>query len=333
MPAPLPCLVISDGRRGIENQALGLAEALGRIKPLKLTNKTLDLPRVFKALPPYSQLLLKPRPSQYGLGHITARLVIGCGRQAIAPLLALKKQHGEQMFTIYIQNPRLDPASFDLVIAPQHDRLDAPNALSMIGSPNRLTPDALKNAAQQMASELTPLPAPRIAVLIGGNSKTRKLDNPTHNRHLSALRGLLAQGAALLITTSRRTPEFANADYRRISQDRPNIIFYDGHNPTGENPYLAFLGMADAILVTEDSTNMLVEACTTGKPVFRLEMAGNPGKFTHLYQALERRCHVRPFHVRPFDGNLTAPYYAPLAETDKIARQALEFMKERSILA
>src|SRR5262249_1170230 len=35
----------------------------------------------------------------------------------------------------------------------------------------------------------------------------------------------------------------------------------------GDNPYLAFLGLADAIIVTGDSISMLAEACATGKPV------------------------------------------------------------------
>jgi mitochondrial fission protein ELM1 len=39
-PSSSACWVISDGRRGIENQALGLAEAMAQQTPLKLGVQT-----------------------------------------------------------------------------------------------------------------------------------------------------------------------------------------------------------------------------------------------------------------------------------------------------
>jgi len=74
-----------------------------------------------------------------------------------------------------------------------------------------------------------------------------------------------------MITTSRRTPKSSIQDYKQFASKHENVWLYDGE---GENPYYAFLGGADAILVTEESTNMLTEACATGKPVFRLSMSG-----------------------------------------------------------
>ena len=43
---------------------------------------------------------------------------------------------------------------------------------------------------------------------------------------------------------------------------------------TGDNPYFAFLALADAIVVTEDSVNMVTEAAGTGKPVYVQELSG-----------------------------------------------------------
>ena len=64
---PLSCLVISDGRRGIENQALGLAEALARIRPADITPVTIDNGTAFKAASPTLHFALKSKPSDYGL--------------------------------------------------------------------------------------------------------------------------------------------------------------------------------------------------------------------------------------------------------------------------
>ena len=135
---PLTCFVISDGRRGIENQALGLAEAAGRLRTLEILIHTIENGAAFKAASPTLQFAMKSNPSDYGLCGPPPHLTIGCGRQAIAPLLALKKAHPDT-FTVYVQDPRIDTDRFDLVIAPEHDALTGPNVETMIGSPNRVT--------------------------------------------------------------------------------------------------------------------------------------------------------------------------------------------------
>ena len=50
--------VISDGRRGIENQALGLAEALARQTPITIKRKIIGSDPSFAALPPSVQYKL-----------------------------------------------------------------------------------------------------------------------------------------------------------------------------------------------------------------------------------------------------------------------------------
>ena len=114
-----------------------------------------------------------------------------------------------------------------------------------------------------------------------------------------------------MITASRRTPMAMIKDYQRLASDFDNVWLYDGE---GENPYYAFLGGADTILVTEESTNMLTEACATGKPVFRLPMAGQAGKFEMLYNTLAKRCNLEVFSEK-----FESKSYEPLEETDRIA--------------
>jgi len=52
---PLSCLVISDGRRGIENQALGLAEAAARLRTTKIIVHVIENGAAFKAASPRLQ--------------------------------------------------------------------------------------------------------------------------------------------------------------------------------------------------------------------------------------------------------------------------------------
>ena len=308
----LTCFVISDGRRGIENQALGLAQAAARLRPLDIITHTLENGAAFKAASPTLQFALKSKPSDYGLNGPPPHIAIGCGRQAIAPLLAFKKNNPDT-FTVYVQDPRMDTDRFDLVIAPEHDNLTGRNVETMIGSPNRITEAELIGQMLSFADGLAALPMPRAAMLIGGTSKTHKLGKTEHAAHLKTADDLIKKGYSLLITTSRRTPDWAIADYKLLDSDHDTVWSFHGEGP---NPYFAFLGGADIILVTEDSTNMLTEAAATGKPVFTLPMQGKAGKFQVLYDRLSERC-----NIRAFDGKPEAAEYEPLEETQRIAQQ------------
>lgn len=310
-------LVVTDGRRGIENQALGLAEAIARLAQdhCEVATHTLSHNSVFAALPPSLQLALT---RDFGLPE--ADLVIGCGRQAIAPLIALRRS-GCPAFTTFIQDPRTDPSRFDLVIAPEHDELSDPCVETMIGSPNRITRDRIITGTLVETDHLKRLPMPRALFAIGGPSQTHAMGTEIIQTHLSAAKTLRDRGYNLLITTSRRTPDTARVAWEKFASDDASTWL---HTPdsAGANPYFAFLGAADVLFVTEDSTNMLTEACATGKPVYRLPMDGKPGKFQQLYDALGARC-----GVKRWDNKLDIEPYPALDETSRIAEKVLERMR------
>jgi len=319
----LACWVISDGRRGIENQALGLAEALARVRPLDIETHVLSAGRAFKAATPLMQYALKSKLQDYGLTSPPPDIAIGCGRQAIAALLAIKKAD-PTCFTIYVQDPKIDTDRFDLVIAPQHDGLEGSNVETMIGSPNRVTRDRIVKETLFFEKQLIDLPRPRAALLIGGPSKTYSFTKADHENHLAAARNLLDQSYSLLITTSRRTPDWALKDYQTLAESCDDIWLYDTED---KNPYFAFLGGAEIILVTQDSTNMLTEACATGKPVFTLPLSGQAGKFEALYNTLESRC-----GVVPYQGHPVAPDYRALNETARMAEQVFAHYDRRTAI-
>lgn len=312
-------LVVSDGRRGIENQALGLAEAVARHSgtACNIAVHTASHRPGFAALPPSLQLTVR---RDFGLPE--ADLVIGCGRQAIAPLIALRRS-SRAAFTVYIQHPRTDPARFDLVIAPEHDALRGPNVETMIGSPNRISRDTIIGGTLAHGARLHALPMPRAMMAIGGPSKTHAMSDATIQSHVETARSLSRQGYSLLVTLSRRTPDSARKAWDDLAQTLENIWLHDPESDI-DNPYFAFLGGADILFVTEDSTNMLTETCTTGKPVYRLAMNGDPGKFQKLYDALETRC-----CVRRWDGNMDDHPYPALDESNRMAQRIMERMASR----
>lgn len=298
------CFVVSDGRRGIENQALGLAEALGEHIPLRLM--PVHVPRS------------GPVPDP---GPIAPELWIGCGRAAVRASEMHRTAFPDALM-VYVQHPREGLDRFDLVIPPRHDRVSGPNVFPILGSPNRITAQRLKEGAAPFTQKIASLPGPRASVLIGGNSKHHSFTREVGEYLIARLAFLRACALSLMITVSRRTPdEFTAALSERFETDEGVWL----HAGDGPNPYFAFLSAADWIFVTEDSTNMLTEAAATGTPVYRLPLAGNPGKFTALYRELEAHGSVRPFL-----GRLDRWRYAPLRETQRAAKRVLEILSENA---
>ncbi len=86
------------------------------------------------------------------------------------------------------------------------------------------------------------------------------------------------RGGSLMITVSRRTPQDLREKLEQAFAARvpspsqgereqtalPATLIYTG---TGDNPYAGFLAYADYIIVTTDSTSMISDAASTGKPI------------------------------------------------------------------
>jgi len=92
--------------------------------------------------------------------------------------------------------------------------------------------------------------------------------------------------------------------------DAPKLIW----TGDGPNPYFAFLGLADAILATSDSVNMVTEAAGTGKPVYVYPLPGRSTRIARFHAAMERHG-----ATRPFAGTLDSWSYAPVNDTERIA--------------
>ncbi len=309
---PPQCWVLSDGRKGTENQCLGLAEAVG----LPITMKRVHPKAPWRWLP--EAVFGRPWPmAMRGLGSDSdplspewPRLLIACGRQTVAYSVAIRRMSGNDTYTVQTQNPRIDPKFFDLVVPPKHDKMKGKNVMPIVGSPNRVTPELLETETKRMTSHFASLPRPLVAVMIGGNSRHFKLTPSCLEWLCGHLQSLIDEGYGLMITTSRRTGA-SNEAYIRTRLTGSNCMIWDGE---GENPYFAMLGLADHILVTEESTNMVTEAAATGKPVHVIPLEGESEKFSLFHREMREIG-----ATRPFIGVLESWTYEPINETARIA--------------
>ncbi len=303
---------VSDGRAGNVRQATALAEALGG--PARLLTLA---PRA-----PWRWLAPRRLPGSgaaYGADFAAAlrhppALAIGCGRQAA---LATRRLRAAGAKAVQILDPRLDPAHWDLVVAPEHDGLSGGNVITLLGSLNPVDDDWLDRARASFAA-FAELPTPRTALLVGGPTAQAPFDARSFDALCAQLAAVRAEsGGSLLATTSRRTPPaLADALHRRFA-DVPGIVWRGPAD--GDNPYPGLLAWADRIVCTPDSVNLVSEACATRVPVFVFAAhcaAGRPKRFLDALSARGR--------IRETDAAL-APFAAePLRETARVAREVCE---------
>ncbi len=310
------CWAVSDGRRGMENQVLGLAEALGQLRPVDIIVKRVQLAPPYRWLP-YPLLGTLPLDPAGVLDRSSdpvaapwPDVLIGCGRQSIAVSLAVRRLSDGRTFTVQTQDPHVPVGAFDLVFPARHDGLAGANVVPLTGAPNRVTPERLAADGSRFAPLFKDLPRPLAAVLIGGDSRHHTLDQVHFEAILQGLVALARDGVGLAVTASRRTrPDHAHR-LRKVLSPLGAYIW----NGADENPYFGMLAHADHVLVTEESTNMLAEAAGTGKPVHVLSLKGGGAKFDRFHADLRERGITRPFH-----GPLESWSYTPLAETNRAA--------------
>ncbi|WP_292534009.1 mitochondrial fission ELM1 family protein [Methylocystis sp.] len=277
--APLPphttIRILSDGSAGHEAQTLGITEALGLAPDLRRV-----APRAFyAAFAPFAP----PDPGD-ALAYAPPYpdIAIAAGRRTIPALRRLKRDSGGRTFTVYANRPANGTGAADLIVAPRHDRFSGDNVLSPLTPVNRITPERLSGARAAPDPRIAALPRPRVALIIGGDSRHGAYGaaHIAELEHIAAL--LLASGRGVIATSSRRTPVALRDALRRVLA-APGGFFWDRE---GENPYLSMLANADTIIVTGDSVNMVGEAVATAAPVYVVAAPGRRSKIDGYLAAL-----------------------------------------------
>lgn len=319
-PEPTATWVVTDGAAGTRAQGLALAEAIGLPFRLhELRNVRLPLPPSLQRFLPASFLLrqteLEPR-----LSGAWPRLVISVGKRAAPIALAVKRASGGTTLAVHIHDPKLPLRLFDLVAVPEHDGVTGENVIQTRGSLHGVTPEKLFDAGRKFAGQTDPLPSPRIAVLLGGKSRAFDFPPETARALGRKLSGVAKEfGGSLLVTSSYRTPADALAALKDEIDQIPSFIF----EGDGENPYLAFLGAADFIVVTEDSVNMVTEAAGTGKPVYVETLPGKSKRLGSFHTRMRE-----DGITRAFEGTLASWTYPPVRDTNKVAAAIRDLLGE-----
>ncbi|MBD8897372.1 mitochondrial fission ELM1 family protein [Rhodanobacter sp. DHG33] len=311
------CWAITDAAAGNQRQALALAELMGMpVRHLELE------PRA-----PWSWLAPRfaggdafalPADRRAQFAPPWPRLAIGCGRSAALFTRMLRRLSQGRCYTVQILDPRIDPAHWDTVIAPQHDQLSGPNVLVPLGSLNPVDEGWLTDG-RDACPGFEELPQPRVGVLLGGSRKQLEL-GAGYARELATrlLKRREYEGGSLLVLASRRTSPEGLAIFRDMLAGVPGLVWAGPDD--GRNPYPGVLGWADRLVVTPDSVNMLSEACAVGCAVHTHVTAPLPDKLARFHRALRERGLLHDIDA------VAGTYQPPLRETAAIAAQLRERM-------
>jgi mitochondrial fission protein ELM1 len=224
-------------------------------------------------------------------------IILSAGRRSEPVAQWIKQQSGNKTKLIHVGRPWTALKKFDLIVTtPQYQLPAAANVLVIDTVLHRITAQRLAQAEKHWATELAKYTRPYLAVLVGGSSGAYAFNELAAHKLATEIDKLASSlQATVLISTSARTPEISsNILEQSILSPK---YFFRWNTQLSDNPYLAFLAVADAVIVTGESVSMLTEACVTGKPVYIYDFGrgsdsmqygdGNPSKgiwkafFTH----------------------------------------------------
>lgn len=280
-------LILTDGKQGLRNQALGLAEAVGFTGD-KIEERVIE--RGWRQLLGAVTRSDKTRFRELKLGKPWPDLVVAAGHAAF-PVAAAIQRASETSVVVAVQNPGFGYDRFDLVVAGVHDRVTRSNVVVIDGACHRIVPEQI--AAMRPEAQARFGKSPIASVLIGGPNKRFRFDETVARALGAHLRGLAASGWNVRATASRRTPQATLLALQEVAG--PDVWLWDG---SGDNPYFELLAAADALLVTADSISMVSEAASLGRPVYLARLPGHPGKYGAFLDHVVARGSARWFEGR-----------------------------------
>ena len=131
-------LLLTQGMHGMISQVEGLSKALG----LKFEHETIKLKKIWNFFPPkftpISESILENK------FVCNSNVVISCGRKSVIPSIILKRRFKKDIFTIHIQDPKVELNNFDCIICPEHDNLEGKNVIKTKGAIHYLTNEEIK---------------------------------------------------------------------------------------------------------------------------------------------------------------------------------------------
>jgi len=273
----LKALLLTQGMHGMISQVEGLAKALNTEYNHKIVRLSFPWNLIPPKFTPISEMILKDKI--YLTENEIPDLIISCGRKSVIPSIILKKKN-LKIFTIHIQNPKVNFKNFDAIVVPEHDNLNGENIYSTKGAIHYITETEIEKAKPYLIKKINSQKV--VSLILGGPNKYYSFDKPQLIQIFNKIKSnFVSEGYKVIVIPSMRTPK-ASIELAKKEMDSCGYVV----NSVDKQAYLSAFALATNIVVTCDSTSMISEAATSGKPIFVAHMKAkkNNYRFKKFFQ-------------------------------------------------
>jgi len=248
----------------------GMAKALNAEYSHKIVRLSFPWNLVPPKFTPISEIILKDKI--YLTESEIPDLIISCGRKSVIPSIIIKKKN-PKVFTIHIQDPKVSLKNFDAIVAPEHDNLKGDNIYNSKGAIHYITEQEISKASQYLADKIKSEKI--VSLILGGPNKYYGFNSDQIINIFSQIKSIfVSDGYKVIIIPSMRTPkETIDLAIKEMGSC--------GHvvNKVDKQAYLSAYALANYVVVTCDSTSMISEAATSGKPIFVAHMKAKKNNY------------------------------------------------------
>jgi len=279
----LKALLLTEGMHGMISQVEGLAKALS----VEFSHKIIRLRFPWNLIPPkftpISEIILKDKI--YLTENEMPDLIISCGRKSVIPSIILKKKN-KKIFSIHIQDPKVNLKNFNVIIAPDHDNLIGDNVFVSKGAIHYITESEINKAKPYLMDKVKSEKI--VALILGGPNKYYNFDQYQLIKIFNMIKSnFVSKGYRVIVIPSMRTPKASVELAKKEMSACGHIV-----NSVDKQAYLSAYALANYVVLTCDSTSMISEAATSGKPIFIAHMKAKRNnyrfeRFFDLFKKME----------------------------------------------
>ena len=300
-------LLLTQGMHGMISQVEGLAKALD----IDFIHHKVETNNIWKIVPPrfspISQSVYKK------INQVDFNVIISCGRKSVIPSIHLKNISNKKIFTIHIQDPKVDYKHFDYIVAPEHDAIEGENVINTKGAIHYLTEQEIFANKEYLNSFIKKDSRKVWTLIMGGPTKYYDYSSKNIKDIFSMFNNLLEKhDFQLVVIPSMRTPlNTINYAKEFFGENHTIIMNVD------KKAYLSALAISEKIVVTCDSSSMISEAALTGKPVYvaNIPPKKNDKRFQR-FRNLFRELNI----TRNLGEEIENWNYEKLDETNRVAK-------------
>jgi len=277
----LKALLLTEGMHGMISQVEGMAKALNTEYSHKIVRLSFPWNLIPPKFTPISQIVLKDKI--YITDNEIPDLIISCGRKSVIPSIFLKRKN-LKIFTIHIQDPKVSLKNFDAIVAPEHDNLKGDNVYNSKGAVHYITELEIRKAEKYLVDKIKGEKV--VSLILGGPNKYYSFNSDQIINIFNQIKSIfVSNGYKVIIIPSMRTPkETIDLAIREMGSF--------GHvvNKVDKQAYLSAYALANYVVVTSDSTSMISEAATSGKPIFvaHMKTKKNNYRFKRFFELFKK---------------------------------------------